>query len=86
VRAGVRSAVLAVMGLMVCGLGAGAEPPAYPSATPLKHNSLKACNQLADAKKLSGTARTRFVQHCQTETVTAPAPITAAGPATPAAR
>jgi hypothetical protein len=85
-RAGERSTVLAVMGLMVCGLAASAEPPAYPSATPLKHNSLKACNQLADAKKLTGTARTQFVRHCQTETVGAPAPTAAAGPATQATR
>jgi hypothetical protein len=85
-RAGGRAAVAAVMGLMVWGLCVGAEPPAHPSATPLKHNSLKACNQQADAKKLTGTARSQFVKHCQTETVAAHAPSTAAGPATQAVR
>ena len=86
-RAGVRSMVLAVAGLAVGGLCMGAEPPAYPSATPVKHNSLKVCNEQADAKKLSGAARTQFVKHCQSETVsghTAATPATS--PATQATR
>jgi hypothetical protein len=86
-RAGARAAVVAVIGLLACRLCAGAEPPAYPSATPVRHNSLKVCNQQADAKKLSGAARTQFVKHCQSETVGAPAPApAAAAPATQAAR
>ena len=80
-RSGARSAVLAAISLLGCGLGLGAEPPAYPSATPVKHNSLKVCNQQADAKKLSGPARTQFVKHCQSETVSKAAPA-AAAPAT----
>lgn len=85
-RAGVSSTVLAVAGLAVCGLCLGAEPPAYPSATPVKHNPLKVCNQQADAKKLSGAARSQFIKHCQTETVSGHAPATPAGPATQATR
>jgi psiF repeat len=85
-RAGLRYTVLAVMGLMGCGLCLGAEPPAYPSATPVKHNSLKVCNQQADARKLSGAARTQFVKHCQTQTVSAHAPATATGSPAQAAR
>lgn len=41
------------------------EPPATPSAVPVKHPSLKICNQRADAKKLSGKERAHFVQACQ---------------------
>ena len=42
-----------------------AEPPATPSATPVKHVSLKVCNQQADAKKLTGPERARFVKQCR---------------------
>jgi hypothetical protein len=42
-----------------------AEPPATPSATPVKHPSLKACNQQADVKKLTGPARSEFVKQCR---------------------
>jgi hypothetical protein len=73
-RSGVSLAMFAVFGLLACSLCAGAEPPAHPSATPVKHNSLKVCNQQADVKKLSGAARTQFVKHCQTQTVSAHAP------------
>jgi hypothetical protein len=85
-RAGVRSAMLVVICLLGCGLCLGAEPPAYPSATPVKHNSLKMCNQQADAKKLSGAARSQYLKHCQTETVSAHAPAAAAGSPTQATR
>ena len=44
---------------------AAAEPPAAPSATPIKHGTLKSCNQKADAKKLTGPARAQFVKDCQ---------------------
>ncbi len=85
-RARVRATVLAVAGLAVCGLCVGAEPPAYPSATPVRHNSLKVCNQQADAKKLSGAARSQFVKHCQSETVSGHSPATPASTATQATR
>jgi hypothetical protein len=70
-RLGARAVVLVMLGVALCGPCVGAEPPAYPSATPVKHNSLKFCSQQADAKKLSGTARSQFIKHCQTETVSA---------------
>ncbi|HYL70826.1 MAG TPA: PsiF family protein [Candidatus Dormibacteraeota bacterium] len=41
-----------------------AEPPATPSATPVKHASLKVCNKQADAHKLTGPARAQFVKDC----------------------
>jgi hypothetical protein len=56
---------LAVVAGLLCGVAPAAEPPATPSAVPVKHPSLKACNQRADAKKLSGKERSRFVQDCQ---------------------
>ncbi len=85
-RVGARSVALMVMGLAVCGPCVGAEPPAYPSATPVKHNSLKYCSQQADARKLSGTARSQFIKHCQAETVSAHAPTTSVTPAAQATR
>ena len=42
-----------------------AEPPATPSATPVKHASLKVCNKQADGKKLTGAARAQFVKDCR---------------------
>jgi hypothetical protein len=49
---------------LTCGVALAAEPPAAPSATPIKHTSLKACNKQADAKKLAGAARTEFLKDC----------------------
>jgi len=51
--------------LALGGAALAAEPPATPSATPVKHPSLKACNQQADAKKLTGPARSQFVKQCR---------------------
>jgi hypothetical protein len=48
-----------------CGAGLAALPPAAPSATPVKHASLKVCNKQADAKKLTGPARAQFVKDCR---------------------
>ena len=53
---------------LACLAGGGAlaaEPPAAPSATPIKHTSLKACNQKADGKKLTGSPRAQFIKDCQ---------------------
>ena len=60
--------VIAAVGCGVCATSAEAvtpEPPATPSAVPVKHPSLKTCNQRADAKKLAGKERAQFVQACQ---------------------
>ena len=48
-----------------CGASLAADPPAAPSATPVKHVSLKVCNKQADAKKLTGPARAQFVRDCR---------------------
>ena len=42
-----------------------AEPPAAPSATPVKHPTLKVCNKQADARQLTGAARAQFVKDCR---------------------
>lgn len=51
--------------LLACGTAGATEPPAAPSATPVKHTSLKVCNKQADAKKLAGPERARFVKDCR---------------------
>ena len=56
--------VLAAIAVFGCGFAAAAEQPAAPTATPVKHPSLKVCNKQADAKQLTGEARTQFVKDC----------------------
>jgi hypothetical protein len=56
-------AAIAIVGCG-CGIAAAADQPAAPSATPVKHPSLKVCNKQADAKQLNGEARTQFVKDC----------------------
>jgi predicted outer membrane protein len=56
--------LLAVLALCAAGSAVAAEPPASPSATPIKHTSSKACNKQADAKKLTGSARAQFIKSC----------------------
>jgi hypothetical protein len=51
--------------IVACGASLAADPPAAPSATPVKHASLKVCNKQADAKKLTGPARAQFVKDCR---------------------
>ena len=55
---------LAVIAIVGCGAVIAAEPPAAPSATPVKHPSLKVCNKQADAKQLTGDARSQYVKDC----------------------
>jgi hypothetical protein len=55
---------MAVLALCAAGAVPAAEPPASPSATPIKHTSSKACNKQADAKKLTGAARAQFIKSC----------------------
>jgi hypothetical protein len=78
--------VLAATALCMCTLVAAAQALASPSATPVKHNSLKTCNQQADAKNLSGAARSQYVKHCQSQTASKPAasPVPAAPAPKPA--
>lgn len=54
---------LAAIAIVGCGMAA-AEQPAAPTATPVKHPSLKVCNKQADAKQLTGEARSQFVKDC----------------------
>lgn len=56
---------LAAAAILGCGVALAAEPPAAPSATPVKHPSLKVCNKQADAKQLTGPARAQFVKDCR---------------------
>ena len=50
---------------LIVGAAAQADPPAAPSATPVKHPSMKVCNKQADGKKLVGAARAQFVKDCR---------------------
>jgi hypothetical protein len=56
--------VLAAIAVVGCGIAAAADQPAAPSATPVKHPSLKVCNKQADAKQLTGDSRSQFVKDC----------------------
>ena len=56
--------VLAAIAIVGCGIAAAADQPAAPTATPVKHPSLKVCNKQADAKQLAGDARSQFVKDC----------------------
>jgi hypothetical protein len=58
-------AAFTAIALVGCGAARAAEPPATPSATPVKHTSLKVCNKQADGKKLTGAARAQFVKGCR---------------------
>jgi hypothetical protein len=56
---------LATAAILGWGAALAAEPPAAPSATPVKHPSLQVCNKQADAKQLTGPARAQFVKDCR---------------------
>jgi hypothetical protein len=56
--------VLAAIAIVGCGIAAAADQPAAPTATPVKHPSLKVCNKQADAKQLTGDVRSQFVKDC----------------------
>jgi hypothetical protein len=55
----------AAIAIVSCAAADAADPPATPSATPVKHPSLKACNKQADARKLTGKERAHFVVDCK---------------------
>jgi psiF repeat-containing protein len=61
------TAALTAVAILGCGGAFAANAPATPaapSATPVKHTSIKACNKQADGKKLTGADRTAFVKSC----------------------
>ena len=55
---------LAAIAIVGCGSAVAADQPTAPTATPVKHPSLKVCNKQADAKQLTGDARAQFVRDC----------------------
>ncbi|MDE2138649.1 MAG: hypothetical protein KGJ68_14555 [Gammaproteobacteria bacterium] len=71
---------LAALAIAACGNALAAEPPAAPSAVPVRHPSLKSCNREATAKQLSGKRREQYVKDC-TAGKTAAAAVPAAVPA-----
>jgi hypothetical protein len=56
--------LIAVLVLAAGGAALAAEPPAAPSATPVKHPTLKSCNRDANARQLAGRQREQFVKAC----------------------
>jgi hypothetical protein len=64
--------VLTALAIVASGSALAAEPPAAPSATPVKHPTLKSCNREATAKQLAGKQREQYAKDC-TAGKTAPA-------------
>lgn len=66
---------LAAMAVLGCGVAFAVvvnhqladQQPHAPIATPVKRMSLKACSKLADARKLQGKARVRFIKDCRSK-------------------
>ena len=56
--------LIALLALAAAGSTLAAEPPSAPSATPIKHPTLKSCNREATAKQLAGKQREQFVKEC----------------------
>lgn len=56
--------LIVAVALAAGGASLAAEPPAAPSATPVKHPTLKSCNREATAKQLAGKQREQFVKEC----------------------
>jgi hypothetical protein len=71
--------LIAALALAAAGTALAADPPSAPSATPVKHPSLKSCNREATAKQLAGKAREQYVKDCmaaKTRPAQPPAPAT----------
>ena len=56
--------VLCALALLVAGTASAADPPAAPSATPVKHPTLKSCNREASARQLAEKQREQYVKDC----------------------
>jgi hypothetical protein len=68
--------LIAALGLAACSPALAADPPVAPTATPVKHPTLKSCNKEATARQLSGKQREQFVKDCaagKTQTAAKPA-------------
>jgi hypothetical protein len=59
-----RIVLAAALGVLACGSVVAADPPAAPTATPVKHPTLKSCNREASAKQLDGKRREQYVKDC----------------------
>ena len=68
--------LIAALALAVAGATLAAEPPAAPTATPIKHPTLKSCNRQATAKQLAGKPREQFVKECMTAKTQSAPPAT----------
>ena len=68
--------LIALLALAAAGSTLAAEPPSAPSATPVRHPTLKSCNREATAKQLAGKQREQFVKECMAAK-TQPAPSAA---------
>jgi psiF repeat len=55
---------LAALAIVGAGPAVAAGQPAAPTATPVRHPSLKVCNKQADAKQLTGEARSQYLKDC----------------------
>ena len=76
--------LIVALGLALGATALAADPPAAPTATPVKRPTLKSCNREATAKQLSGKQREQFVKDC-TAGKTQPAPSPAAKQGAPPA-
>jgi hypothetical protein len=56
--------LIAALALAAGGTALAADPPSAPTATPVKHPTLKSCNREATAKQLAGKPREQFVKEC----------------------
>ena len=56
--------VLTALAIVASGSALATDPPAAPSATPVKHPTLKSCNREATAKQLAGKQREQYVKDC----------------------
>lgn len=56
--------LIAALAVLAGGPAPAAEPPAAPSAVPVKHPTLKSCNREATTRQLSGKPREQFVKEC----------------------
>ena len=66
--------VLTALAIVASGSALAADPPLAPSATPVKHPTLKSCNREATAKQLAGKQREQYVKDCTSGKSAATAP------------
>jgi hypothetical protein len=56
----------AALAVLAFGAALAVDLPPAPVANPVKKMSLKACNKLADDKKLAGKPRAQYIKDCRT--------------------